>query len=181
VPADFRFVVKAQRGASMRAFGAEAEQSVTWLTERLDGFGDRLGAVLFRVPENVHRRDDGTSDRALLRLLEAWPRQLPLVVEFQHGSWHVDETFAALRAAGAVLCTTELPDDATPPDIRVTGTGLYLRLRRHDYDQSEIEAWARRLGPFLEAGHPALVVFRHDETGRATELAAELAEAAGRA
>ena len=104
---------------------------------------------------------------------------LPLVLEFQHASWHVDETFAALRDAGAILCTTETPEDASPPDIRVTGTGLYLRLRRHDYTPVEIEAWARRLEPFLDAGHPAFVFFRHDSTGRATELAADLARALG--
>lgn len=179
VPPAFRFVVKAQRGASMRALGVDSAQSVAWLTERLEGFGQRLGAVLYRVPENVHRRDDGTSDAALRRLLDAWPRSLPLVIEFQHASWHVDETFAALRQAGAVLCTTELPEDTTPPDIRVTGGGLYLRLRRHDYLPSEIEAWARRLQPFLEAGHPALVFFRHDEDGRATELALALSTAVG--
>jgi uncharacterized protein YecE (DUF72 family) len=179
VPPEFRFVVKAQRGASMRALGIDAAQSVAWLTERLEGFGERLGAVLYRVPENVHRRPDGTSDEALGRLFEAWPPAIPLVMEFQHASWHVDETFLALRRAGAVLCTTELPEDESPPDIRVTGQGLYLRLRRNDYAPADIEAWAARLRPFLDAGHPAFVFFRHDETGRATELAAALGEAAG--
>jgi len=175
VPEDFRFVVKAQRGASMRALLATPEESVAWLTERLDGFGERLGAVLYRVPENIHRRLDGSSDEAIRRMLAAWPRALPLVMEFQHRSWHVDETFAALREAGAVLCTTELPEDENPPDIRVTGTGLYLRLRRTDYSATELEAWAARIRPFLDAGHPVLAFFRHDDTGRAAELAAELA------
>jgi uncharacterized protein YecE (DUF72 family) len=164
----------------MRALGIDAVQSVTWLTERLDGFGERLGAVLYHVPANVHRRSDGTSEEALDRLFAAWPRGLPLVMEFQHDSWHVDETFNALRSAGAILCTTELPEDTTPPDIRVTGSGLYLRLRRHDYEPAEIDAWAARLQPFLQAGHPAMVVFRHDDTGRATELAADLSEAVAR-
>ncbi len=174
VPTEFRFVVKAQRGASMRALMTTPEESVAWLTERLDGFGDRLGAVLFRLPENIHRRDDGTSDAALGRLLAAWPRSIPLVMEFLHASWHVDATFAALREAGAVLCTTELPDSEVPPDIRVTGTGLYLRLRRHDYTIPELAAWAARIQPFLDAGHPAFVFFRHDDSGRAAELAAEM-------
>lgn len=179
MPPAFRFVVKAQRGASMRALGVDAGQSVRWLTERLDGFGERLAAVLYRVPQNVHRQTDGSSDEALRHLFGAWPSDLPLVMEFQHPSWHVDETFAALREAGAILCTTDLPEDATPPDIRVTGTGLYLRLRRHDYEPAEIEAWANRLRPFLDSGHPAMAFFRHDETGRATELAAALADSLG--
>lgn len=151
------------------------EESTAWLTERLETFQERLGAVLFRLPENIHRRPDGTSDVAIQRLLTAWPRAIPLVMEFIHASWHVDETFAALRDAGAVLCTTELPDTHTPPDIRITGTGLYLRLRRHDYTPEELRAWADRIQPFLQAGHPAFVFFRHDDTGRAAELALEMA------
>ena len=49
VPETFRFVVKAQRGASMRALLSTPQESVAWLTDRLDAFGDRLGAVLYRI------------------------------------------------------------------------------------------------------------------------------------
>ena len=173
-PATFRFVVKAQRGAAMRALVSSPVESAAWLTDHLEDFGQRLGAVLFRVPENLHRHLDGVSDAALGRLLDAWPRAVPLVMEFQHASWHVDETFAALRSVGAVLCATDLPEDAEPPTIRRTGDALYLRLRRHDYTDAELDVWAARIEPFLAASHPVFAFFRHDETGRATELAAGL-------
>jgi uncharacterized protein YecE (DUF72 family) len=110
-------------------------------------------------------------------LLAVWPRELGLTLEFQDRSWHVDEVFAALTRAGAALCATELPEDAGPPMLRLTGPFLYLRLRRHEYTPAEIEAWASRLAPFLDAGTDAYVFFRHDETGRATEFAAALAAA----
>jgi uncharacterized protein YecE (DUF72 family) len=101
------------------------------------------------------------------------------VVELQHPSWHVDETFGALRAAGAVLCATEL-DDRPAPDLRVTGPFLYLRLRRGAYDREAIEAWAARLVPFLATGTDAYAFFRHDEVGLAPghALALEAAVAA---
>ena len=113
-----------------------------WLTETLPTFGERLGAVLFRVPGEVKRQDE-----RLAGLLAAWPRSIPLVIEAQHASWHVDETFDALRAAGAVMCTTDLDELETPPDIRRIGPFLYLRLRRTDYDDAALDAWARRPGP----------------------------------
>lgn len=163
----------------MRALLSTPQESVAWLTDRLDAFGDRLGAVLYRIPGTIRRSTDGTSDEAIRQLLSAWPESLPLVLEFVDPSWHVDETFEAMRDAGAVLCTTELPEQDGPLDIRVTGTGLYLRLRRLDYSTDELVAWAARLKPFLEAGHPVLVVFRHDESGRAAELATELTGLAG--
>lgn len=166
-PPAFRFVVKGQRGASIRALYGDPSTAVPWLTETLPAFGDRLGAVLFRVPGEVARDDE-----RLGGVLRSWPAGIPLVVEAQHRSWHVDETFAALRGAGAVLCTTDLDDLETPPDIRRTGPFLYLRLRRAVYDEAALDGWARRLVPFLDDGLDAMVVFRHDEDG-ASALHAE--------
>jgi uncharacterized protein YecE (DUF72 family) len=157
-PSTFRFVVKAQRGASVRSLYADPATSVPWLTETLPAFGERLGAVLFRVPGEVKRQDE-----RLAGLLGAWPATIPLVLEAQHESWHADETFVALRGAGAVLCTTDLDELDTPPDIRRTGPFLYLRLRRTAYSGEALDAWARRLVPFLDDGLDAYVLFRHDD------------------
>lgn len=172
-PATFRFSVKAQRGGSWRGF-AEPTPGLPWLTDPYRAFGERLGTVLFRVPDGSRRDDE-----RLVRFLEAWPSDLPLTIEFQDASWHVDETFTALAAAGAALCTTELPEDDVPPTIRRTGPFLYLRLRRHDYDASELEAWAARIEPFLADGLDAFVFFRHDPVGRGPELALALRETVG--
>jgi len=203
-PPEFRFAVKAQRASAIRGlFGSPAE-TVAWLTEPLGEFGERLGGVLYRVPAEIRRDgpwiegDVARADGRLRALLAAWPRSIPLVMEFQDRSWHVDETFEALREAGAVLCVTELPPegdegataettaetDATtvggagqepePPIIRRTGPFLYLRLRRHDYSPAELDAWAARLEPFVAAGDDVYVFFRHDAVGRAGELALEL-------
>jgi uncharacterized protein YecE (DUF72 family) len=165
-PRDFRFSVKAQRGGSWRAMGGAPDQGLPWLTDPYRRFGDRLGTVLFRVPDNL--RVD--ADR-LGAMLAAWPRDLPLTVEFSDPGWIIDETLVLLRDAGAVLCATEGPDDPEPPTLRRTGPFLYLRLRRHDYSDGELAAWRDRLEPFLAAGDDAFVFFRHDETGRGAELA----------
>ena len=193
----------------MRALWGAPEESIAWLTEPLGEFGDRLGAVLFRIPAEVRRdgpwvgADSALADARLGAFLAAWPRSIPLVVEFQDPSWHVDETFAAMRAAGATLCTTELPPEgdegavaeavvdgdakaaaiagvespgAEPPFIRRTGAFLYLRLRRNDYDAAALDGWAARIEPFLTAGDDVFAFFRHDAVGRAGELALELRE-----
>ena len=174
-PAAFRFTVKAQRGGSFRMMNGDPTVSVPWLTDPYRRFGDRLGAVLLRVPGSS-RRDDAR----LVAALAAWPNDLPLTLEFQDPSWHVDETFSALADAGAALCATELPEDPVPPALRRTGPFLYLRLRRHDYAAEELEVWAARLEPFLTAGDDVYVFFRHDEVGRGPELAAALADAVAR-
>jgi uncharacterized protein YecE (DUF72 family) len=166
-PETFRFTVKAQRGGTFRSF-AEPTAGLPWLTDPYRAFGERLGCVLFRVP--AAKRDDAR----LTAFLAAWPRGLPLTVEFQDPSWLVDETFAALSEAGAVLCATEAADDPAAPDLHRTGPYLYLRLRRHDYDPAALAVWADRLEPFLSSGMDAFVFFRHDDVGRGAELALEL-------
>ncbi|MBA2721192.1 MAG: DUF72 domain-containing protein [Chloroflexi bacterium] len=169
-PDDFRFAVKAQRGSSSRTLQVDAVESVAWLTGPLRRFGDRLGAILFRVPDGVARDDD-----RLAGLLAAWPADMPLAVEFQDPSWHVDDVFAAIGEIGAALVTTDHDADPAPPRIRRTGPFLYLRLRRADYDAAALRTWLDRLEPFLSDGVDASVYFRHDEVGRGAELALELA------
>ena len=168
--------MKAQRGSAVRALLGSPTESVGWLIEPLPAFGERLGAVLFRIPGEIRRDgpwaggDPARADAALVGVLAAWPRELPLVVELQDPSWHVDETYAALAAAGATLCTTDLPD-RDEPTLRRTNARHYLRLRRLDYDEARLDAWAARVRPFLDAGDEVFVFFRHDEVGHAAELA----------
>jgi len=165
-PDSFRFSVKGQRGATMRALLTDPTGSVAWLLDSIRPFGGRLGTVLYRVKANVTR-----DDVRLAALLAAWPRDVPLTMEFQDGSWLADEVIEQLRVHGAALCATDLDDQSEPPTIRLTGPYLYLRLRRATYTDMELTAWAARLAPFLDAGHDAYVFFKHDETGDAARLA----------
>lgn len=175
-PDSFRFAVKAQRGGSMRAMGDRATETVGWLTGPYRLFGERLGSVLFRVPEQV-RRDDAR----LAALLTAWPADLPLSVEFQHPSWLDDHVLGQLTSHAATLCATDLDELPSPPDLRLTGRFLYLRLRRSTYSPAELDGWAARLAPFLAAGTDAYVFFRHDAKGEAGVRAIALCERAERA
>ncbi|HYC07466.1 MAG TPA: DUF72 domain-containing protein [Candidatus Binatia bacterium] len=169
-PQDFRFVVKAQRGGSMAALAADPVGTLAWLLRPYREFGERLGSVLFRIPANV-RRDD----TRLAGLLAAWPADVPLTVEAQDPSWAVDETFDALRRAGAAWCATDL-DEGDEPPIRLIAPWLYLRLRRTSYDDAALDTWADRLEPFLAAGQDAFVFFRHDADGKSAVNAVKLAD-----
>ncbi len=167
-PPEFRFAVKAQRSGSLAAMAGDPAAKLAWLTAPLRAFDDRLGTILFRVPDRL------PTDMTRLRaLLDAWPRDLPLTLEFQDPSWQLDEVHELLAQAGAALCATDLPD-ADEPTLRATGPWLYLRLRRADYTPAELDRWADRLAPFLESGRDAFVFFRHDDVGRGAELALEL-------
>ncbi|HEX9043547.1 MAG TPA: DUF72 domain-containing protein [Candidatus Limnocylindrales bacterium] len=168
-PATFRFTIKAQRGTAIRAVLLDPPGAVARLVEPLDALDGRLGSVLFRIPAEIHR-----DDSRLAALLQTWPPAVPLTLEMQDESWHVDEVYGMLRAAGAAVCATETDAVDEPPRIRLTGSFLYLRLRRTAYSDGEMAAWADRLVPFLEAGHDVFAFFRHDETGVSALRAGEL-------
>lgn len=167
-PPGFRFVVKAQRGGSLRALLSDPDGTLPWLVGPLAGFGERLGAVLFRVPDEVGR-DDGR----LRALLAAWPAGVPLALEFRNESWVSDEVIALVEGAGAAWCATDL-DDEDPPIVRLTGPFLYLRLRRAAYGDTELAGWAARVVPFLEAGHDVYAFLRHDDHGASALRAIDL-------
>lgn len=166
-PAHFRFCVKAQRGGVWRALRDDPRESVERLVDSYAPFGERLRCVLLRVPDDM-RRDD----TALARLLDSWPASLPLAVELRHASWQDDTVHDLLRGANAALVATDTDDDPVPPDLRRTGSFLYLRLRRSSYSAADLDAWAARLRPFLDDGIDACVFLRHDADG-AMALAAE--------
>jgi len=170
-PEHFRFAVKALRTGSLRAYHTDPQGTLEWLTAPLGGFGRRLGAVLFRIPAEAER-DDARLDA----LLAAWPAALPLALELQHPSWQADAVHARLRDSSAVLCHTDLEGATEQPTMRVTGTFLYVRLRRDDYAPDELATWAARLQPFLADGRDVYVFFKHDPVGRAGLLALDLAE-----
>ncbi len=173
-PADFRFTVKAQKGGSLRAMRSDPAATVPWLTAPYRWFAERLGSVLYRVPETI-RRDDA----ALAAVLGAWPRSIALTMEFQHPSWQDDTVHALLRDHGTVLCATDVEGDPFLPDLRLTGPFLYLRLRRETYSAADLDAWAARLAPFLADGRDAYAFFHHDETGESALQAIELERRVG--
>jgi len=89
-------------------------------------------------------------------------------VEFRHPSWLTDEVFAVLGDRKTALCVADT-EEATTPCEPTTAFG-YLRLRRERYSPAELDAWAARIRA-LRPWKRVYVYFKHDEAGRAAELA----------
>ncbi len=158
---DFRFCPKAQRSTSWRAFGEpDPTESIRWLTEALEGFGERLGSVLLSLRATV-QRDDETLERAL----SAWPTAVPLALELLHPSWHVPAVRERAAQHRVTLVATDL-EGRDEPSLHDGGGFTYLRLRRTAYTDADIERWATRLEAMLAAGTDVFVFFRHDDDGQ---------------
>ena len=166
VPGTFAFTLKAPQRITHFKRLKEVAADVAAFTQRAAVLGDRLGMLLFQLPPFLKK------DLPRLRdLLGALAGQR-VALEFRHDSWQDDEVYETLRAHGAALCIAE-DDDGVSPFVCTSGNA-YLRLRRTQYTESDLRAWADRL-----AAQPlarAYVYFKHEDEALAPRFAQQFDE-----
>jgi uncharacterized protein YecE (DUF72 family) len=96
--------------------------------------------------------------------------------EFRHQSWFDEEIFGQLRERHAVLCIAEAENELEIPCLSTADWG-YLRLRRPDYGDAELQAWLDRLRQ--QNWGDAFVFFKHEEAGKGPKMAKRFLELAG--
>jgi uncharacterized protein YecE (DUF72 family) len=162
VPDGFAFALKASQQITHRKRLKDAGEAVSYFFGVATTLGDRLGPTLFQLPPNLKK--DLPRLQEFLALLPPASRS---AFEFRHESWFEPDVIDALRSAGAALCWAEDEALATPPES-TAGWG-YLRLRRPDYGEAELAAWADRIRaqPWSEA----YVFFKHEDEGTGPRLA----------
>src|SRR5258705_10779125 len=139
VPADFKFVLKASKRITHIQRLKDAGDSVAYLLEVAGALKERLGPLLFQLPPYLKK--DAPRLREFLALL---PSNRRATFEFRHQSWFDAEVFGLLRDHQAALCIAEAENDLEIP-FESTADWGYLRLRRPDYGDPELTAWAQRL------------------------------------
>jgi uncharacterized protein YecE (DUF72 family) len=167
VPDGFSFALKASQQITHRKRLKEAGDAVSYFLQVATTLGDRLGPVLFQLPPNLKKDLPRLAD-----FLAGLPRSPRSAFEFRHESWFDEEVFAALSAAGAALCWAE--DESLAAPHRATAEWGYLRLRRQDYGEAEIAAWAERIR--AQTWSEAWVFFKHEDQGTGPRLAGRLLE-----
>jgi uncharacterized protein YecE (DUF72 family) len=170
VPADFKFVLKASQRITHLHHLQDADEAVGYLLDVAATLQQRLGALLFQLPPNL-KKDVPRLD-AFLALL---PPPHRAAFEFRHPSWFDDEVFALLHAHQAALCIAEAEGDLEVPVVATADWG-YLRLRRPDYGDADLRAWAQRVRQ--QDWQEAFVFFKHEEAGRGPQLAKRFIELA---
>jgi uncharacterized protein YecE (DUF72 family) len=168
VPAHFRFAAKAPQRITHFKRLKEVAEDTRYLYEQLDGLGDRLGVVLFQLPPNF--KLDLERLHAFLPLVAESP--VPVAFEFRHETWNTEEVRAALADAGCALCASDTDEAAA-----TIASGMpfgYLRLRRTEYDDDALRAWAARVR--AQSWQRAFVFFKHEDEGRGPRLARRFLE-----
>jgi uncharacterized protein YecE (DUF72 family) len=145
-PQGFIFAVKGSRYLTHVKRLSDIGSGVVKFYERIEPLiaADRLGPVLWQLPETFKRDDD-----RLAAALQRLPRGRH-AFEFRHASWFVSEVYTLLRAHGAALVIGDHPERRFQTYERTAGW-RYVRFhygargRGGNYSERELETWARRL------------------------------------
>jgi uncharacterized protein YecE (DUF72 family) len=162
-PPGFVFAVKANQRITHILRLKNAEQATDVFLKAIDPLrtARRLGPILFQLPPQTK------CDVALLRdYLALLPKGEALgpryAFEFRHESWFTDTVYAELRSHNVSLCVAE-SEKLEVPEV-FTADFVYYRLRKPDYTESDIEAFAARTRELLASGHDLYLFFKHEDT-----------------
>jgi uncharacterized protein YecE (DUF72 family) len=158
-PPGFVFAVKANMRITHIQRLKNAEQATELFFRMIDPLrtSRRLGPVLFQLPPAMK------CDVELLKsYLELLPEGTRYAFEFRHASWLTDEVYDALRARNVSLCVAE-SERLEVPEV-ITADFVYYRLRKPDYTEEDVAAFAARSKELLATGRDLFLMFKHEET-----------------
>ena len=172
VPDNFRFSVKASQRITHFKRLKDVEDETKYLLETVSALEDSLGVILFQLPPNM-KKD-------LLRLktfLQCLPAATKAAFEFRHQTWFEDDVPELLSTKNHALVISDT-DDLPVTHIDRTADWGYLRLRRVEYSEANLNEWLQRIRD--QKWKEAFVFFKHEDEGTGPKLAGRFLELAGR-
>lgn len=164
VPEDFTFVLKAPQRITHQTKLA-APEDIRHFANVAMSLGSRLGSLLFQLPPYFRKDPD-----RLKTLLSTVPRGNRIALEVRHDSWLADDVYDLLRDRDAALCAADTDEVKDPDKLLVpTASWGYLRLRRTEYSDAQLEAWAERVTS--QEWSDAYVFFKHEDEGKGPAFA----------
>ncbi len=165
VPDGFTFVLKAPQRITHQKKLAGVEEDLRYFLEVAASLGPKLGPLLFQLPPYFRKDVPRLSD-----FLTRVPRPYRVEMEFRHESWSDDEVYDVLRGRDAALCASDTDEVADPDRLLVsTASWGYLRLRRTEYSDEQLTAWAGRVDS--QNWSDAYVFFKHEDEGKGPAFA----------
>lgn len=163
VPQDFRFSVKAPQSITHFRRLSNAGPQTQLMLKTIAPLQDRLGAVIFRLPENMKK-----DLKRLETFLKELPAETPAVFDFRHPTWFDDEVVALLSSQNRVFCVSDIEE--LPESYRFkTADWGYVRLRRERYTKAELVKWIKRIK--AQKWKDTYVFFKHEDEGTGPKLA----------
>ena len=123
--------------------------------------------MLYQCPPSLHY------DRALIESFVGYLPPTPRsAMEFRHPSWA--EARDLLLEQGVAWCVAETDErDPGPDDLSWEPFG-FLRLRKTEYSDEELGAWAATIGEALGNDSDVYCYFKHEDLGASPQMAKRL-------
>ena len=163
VPADFRFSVKATQSITHFRRLNDAAPQTRIMLKTIAALEERLGAVIFRLPENMKK-----DLKRLETFLKVLPSDTPAVFDFRHPTWFDDEVVELLRSQNRVFCMSDIEDLPESSAYKTADWG-YVRLRRERYTKAALVKWAKLIK--AQKWKDTYVFFKHEDEGTGPRLA----------
>lgn len=160
-PDHFTFAPKVHRQITHRSrLKPDCYEFVRVLLNRLAPLEERgrLGPLLIQLPPNLSRDEE-----RLARFLEQLPQGLRWAIEFRHESWYEPAVETILRQFNVSLVAADT--DERPAECRDTADFWYIRLRRSEYGEQDLELWGKRLADAIVRGKNCYVYCKHEDEG----------------
>jgi len=144
-PEDFRFSLKGSRYITHMKKLKDCKKHVERFYKAIEPLEEKLGAVLWQLPGNLHRNDEK---------IETFCKELDNtytnVIEFRHISWFNREIYELLSSYGVTVCSLSAPGDL--PEMLEDSSGkIYLRFHgkeewyRYQYSEEELGEWTEKI------------------------------------
>ncbi|MEC7781914.1 MAG: DUF72 domain-containing protein [Bacteroidota bacterium] len=175
VPADFKFFPKVTQNISHLKRLINAPELLPEYLDHTLLLKEKLGCIFLQMHNNFQPKN---WDR-VEQFVAAWPKEVPLAIEFRHTDWFNEEPVA--QKLYHLLETNEianvLVDTAGRRDImhmRMTNSEAFIRFvgANHPTDYERLDDWVARLGVWIEEGISKIDFFIHQNVEKESPLLA---------
>ncbi|UBZ10143.1 DUF72 domain-containing protein [Leeuwenhoekiella palythoae] len=175
VPADFKFFPKVTQNISHLKRLINAPELLPEYLDHTLLLKEKLGCIFLQMHNNFQPKN---WDR-VEQFVAAWPKEVPLAIEFRHTDWFNEEPVA--QKLYHLLETNDianvLVDTAGRRDImhmRMTNSEAFIRFvgANHPTDYERLDDWVARLGVWIEEGISKINFFIHQNVEKESPLLA---------
>lgn len=168
VPPGFVFAIKAPQVITHLKRLRNVFEETEYLFTALSVLGEKSGPVLFQFPASF------AADRpALEAFLGLIPRGSACAFDFRSPSWLDHGIPGLLRDTGCGWCIEDTDERPATEPVSTASWG-YLRLRRSDYTDADLTAWAHKI--LAQGWERAFVYFKHEGEAGGAALAMRFQE-----
>lgn len=163
---DFLFVPKISNSISHIHRLKNVEERLGWFLNGIKGFGENLGPVFLMLHPNMGPKSLDTVES----FIQSIPKEIKLFVELRHQGWYEKEggagdVFTMLEKHGVSAVITDVAGRRDCMHMRLTTGEAFIRFVGNDLhptDYTRIDAWAKRIKTWMDAGLQRLYFFLHE-------------------